>query len=148
MITLFTIGFTKKNAEKFFNLLTNANVAKLIDIRINNSSQLSGFAKGIDLAYFTKKICNIEYKHIIEFAPTKELLSDYQNKSINWTQYEIIYKNLLKQRNILSKYNIDDMNGACFLCTEEKPDQCHRRLLVEYLKNNHPEKNIKIVHLM
>lgn len=148
MITLFTIGFTKKSAEKFFALLMNANVAKLVDIRINNTSQLAGFAKGSDLAYFTKTICNIGYEHIVDFAPTKELLSDYQNKNIDWTQYEIIFNNLLEKRKILSKYRIDDLDGACFLCTEDTPEHCHRRLLAEYLKRNYPEKEIRIVHLV
>lgn len=148
MITLYTIGFTKKNAEKFFTLLADAKVTKLVDIRINNTSQLAGFAKGSDLAYFTKVICNIGYEHIIDFAPTKELLSDYQNKNIDWAKYEIIFNSLLEQRNVLSKYSIDDLDGACFLCTEDTPEHCHRRLLAEYFRNNHPEKDIRIVHLM
>lgn len=148
MITLYTIGFTKKNAEKFFTLLADAKVTKLVDIRINNTSQLAGFAKGSDLAYFTKVICNIGYEHIIDFAPTKELLSDYQNKNIDWAKYEIIFNSLLEQRNVLSKYSIDDLDGACFLCTEDTPEHCHRRLLAEYFRNNHPDKDIRIVHLM
>lgn len=148
MITLYTIGFTKKNAEKFFTLLLNAKVSRLVDIRINNTSQLAGFAKGIDLAYFTKVICNIGYEHIIDFAPTKELLSNYQNKSIDWVKYEIVFNSLLAQRKVLSKYSIDDLDGACFLCTEDTPEHCHRRLLAEYFRNNYPEKDIRIVHLM
>ena len=80
MITLFTIGFTKKSAEHFFELLKKYHVKKIIDIRINNTSQLAGFAKGVDLSYFAQQICGIEYTHIIDFAPTKELLSDYQKK--------------------------------------------------------------------
>ena len=73
MITLYTIGFTKKNAQKFFELLKNAGVRKLVDIRINNASQLAGFAKGTDLKFFMKAICNAEYEHITDLAPTKEL---------------------------------------------------------------------------
>ncbi len=147
MVTLYTIGFTKKSAEKFFTLLQNNNVKKIVDIRINNTSQLAGFAKGSDLAYFVKAICDINYVHIPDFAPTKELLSDYQKEIVNWTQYQVVYKKLLQQRNILSRYKIDNFDGACFLCSEDTPEQCHRRLLVEYLKNKHPELEIKIIHL-
>jgi uncharacterized protein (DUF488 family) len=75
MIKLYTIGFTGKSAEKFFTLLRNSQVKKIVDTRINNKSQLSGFAKGQDLEFFAREIGDISYEHIIDFAPTKELLS-------------------------------------------------------------------------
>ena len=104
MITLFTIGFTKKSAEHFFELLKKYHVKKIIDIRINNTSQLAGFAKGVDLSYFAQQICGIEYTHIIDFAPTKELLSDYQKKNIDWKGYQQIYRKLIENRkNIILK---------------------------------------------
>ena len=92
MITLYTIGFTKKNAQKFFELLKNAGVRKLVDIRINNASQLAGFAKGTDLKFFMKAICNAEYEHITDLAPTKELLKNYQDKVIDWNGYTVVFK--------------------------------------------------------
>ncbi len=146
MIKLFTIGFTKKSAEQFFELLKENGVKKIVDIRINNSSQLAGFAKGSDLAYFAKSINHMEYIHIPDFAPTKELLSDYQNKRIDWAGYEKVFMSLIEKRKISSKYNITDFDDACFLCSEESPEHCHRRLLVEYFqkKNN----QIQIIHLM
>src|ERR1035437_8307290 len=103
MIKLFTIGFTKKNARQFFELLIKNKVKKLIDIRISNRSQLAGFAKGSDLEYFAKVIANIEYVHIPDFAPTNELLSDYQNKRIDWTAYQKTYRQLIEQRKISTK---------------------------------------------
>ena len=108
MITLFTIGFTKKSAEHFFELLKKYHVKKIIDIRINNTSQLAGFAKGVDLSYFAQQICGIEYTHIIDFAPTKELLSDYQKKNIDWKGYQQIYRKLIENRKIAQKYNIEN----------------------------------------
>ncbi|MCS2571757.1 DUF488 family protein [Bacteroides ovatus] len=114
MITLFTIGFTKKSAEHFFELLKKYHVKKIIDIRINNTSQLAGFAKGVDLSYFAQQICGIEYTHIIDFAPTKELLSDYQKKNIDWKGYQQIYRKLIENRKIAQKYNIENFDGACF----------------------------------
>ena len=145
MIKLFTIGFTKKSAEQFFELLKENGVKKIVDIRINNSSQLAGFAKGPDLAYFAKSINHISYVYIPDFAPTKELLSDYQNKRIDWVGYQKVYMDLIEERKVSSKYNITDFDGACFLCSEQSPERCHRRLLVEYFqkKNN----NIRIFHL-
>lgn len=147
MITLYTIGFTKKDAKKFFTLLKNAGVKKLVDIRINNTSQLAGFAKGTDLEFFMKEICNASYVHITDMAPTKELLKDYQDKKIDWNGYTLIFNKMLKDRHIAERYNIEDFDKCCFLCTEDTPEQCHRRLVVEYLKNHNHDKEVQIIHL-
>jgi len=144
-IHLYTIGFTKKSAEQFFSLLLDNRVKRLVDIRINNSSQLAGFAKGADLQYFARAIGNMDYVYMEDFAPTKELLSDYQNKRMDWDEYQKIYHSLLKERNIAKKYDVKDFDGSCFLCSENIPDHCHRRLLVEFFKAQN--KNVEIVHL-
>src|SRR5580692_2330204 len=107
MIKLYTIGFTGKPAEKFFSPLKNAGVKNLVDTRINNISQLSGFAKGIDLKFFAKEIANISYEHNVDLAPTKELLEKYRKKKIDWPAYEIEYLNLLDMRKIGQKINIE-----------------------------------------
>ena len=91
MITLYTIGFTRKSAEQFFELLKNNHVTRLVDVRISNTSQLAGFAKGKDLAYFVHQICGINYDHIVDFAPTKDLLDQWHNKEVTWQEYETIY---------------------------------------------------------
>ena len=146
MITLYTIGFTKKSAEQFFELLKKNKVKKLVDVRISNSSQLGGFAKGKDLAYFTKQICGIPYEHIEDFAPTKDLLDRWHKQEVTWSEYEQIYSTMLKERDILRKYGIKAFDGACFLCSEETPEQCHRRLLAEYMQK-HSSEEVRIVHL-
>ena len=145
MTKLFTIGFTKKTARQFFELLKKNNVKKIIDIRINNSSQLAGFAKGTDLEYFANEICGIKYKHITDFAPTKELLTDYQNKKIDWIGYKKTYRNLIEKRNVTTKYNMEEFDNACFLCSEPTAEQCHRKLLVEYFKEKNPQ--LQIIHI-
>ena len=147
MITLYTIGFTKKSAEQFFELLKSHHVQTLVDVRISNSSQLAGFAKGSDLIYFLKQIADIRYRHIEDFAPTKELLSDYRAGKVDWSEYVKIYTHLLDCRCINRRYQVADFDGCCFLCSEETPEQCHRRLLAEYLRQQDPE-NVKIVHLV
>ena len=95
-INLFTIGFTKKSAEDFFTLLKKNKVKKLIDVRLNNISQLAGFTKKDDLRYFLKQICDIDYYHISEFAPTEDILKRYKNKYIKWEQYEKEFMVLMK----------------------------------------------------
>ena len=147
MISLYTIGFTKKSAEHFFNLLRDSKVKQLVDVRINNSSQLAGFAKGNDLKFFVNEICHIPYIHIADFAPTKELLDQWHKQEVNWEDYERIYTKLLTDRDILRKYGIKPFDGSCFLCSEDTPEQCHRRLLVEYMKKHSSEK-IEITHLV
>jgi len=89
MIKLYTIGFTKKNAQQFFELLTSNEVQEIVDTRVNNKSQLAGYAKGVDLKYFAKAVANIEYSHELDFAPTKELLSQYRKKKLSWEDYEV-----------------------------------------------------------
>lgn len=147
MITLYTIGFTKKSAEQFFTLLKKNKVKKLVDVRISNGSQLAGFAKGRDLEYFTRELLHIPYEHILDFATPKELLDKWHSQEVTWSQYEDIYLAALKERDILRKYGIKRFDGACFLCTEETPDLCHRRLLAEYMQK-HSAEEVRIVHLM
>ncbi len=146
MIKLYTIGFAGKSAEKFFDLLRGAGASKIVDTRINNVSQLAGFAKGADLKFFAKEIGGISYEHNIDFAPTKELLDLYRGKKIEWEEYEIEYLNLLDMRKVAAKTDVEKLHENCLLCSEHTPEKCHRRLLAEYLK--HVKNNIEIIHLM
>lgn len=145
VITLYTIGFAKKSAEEFFAILKLKHIKALIDIRLNNVSQLAGFTKKKDLQYFLKEICNIEYVHRPDFAPSKDILDDYKKKMISWAEYEIKYLSLLSERQISTKIEPDQLNMSCLLCSEPKADKCHRRLLAEYLRD--AKKNIIIKHL-
>ena len=145
MIQLYTIGFTGKSAEKFFTLLQNNAVERLVDTRINNTSQLAGFAKADDLAFFARSIGRMDYKHQLDFAPTKDLLADYRKGKISWADYEIEYLNLLDVRKIANKVNIEGLHQNCLLCSEHTPEKCHRRLLAEYFQ--HRYNNIRIIHL-
>ncbi len=143
---IFTIGFTKKSAETFFTRLKDAGVKRLIDVRLNNVSQLAGFTKRDDLRYFTKSICKIDYMHLPELAPTADILNAYKKtKNGDWALYERQFLNLMQSRHIeatLSRHNLD---GACLLCSEEKPYRCHRRLVAEYLKQHWQD--VEIEHL-
>jgi uncharacterized protein (DUF488 family) len=145
MIKLYTIGFTGKTAERFFTLLHNSKVQRLVDTRINNVSQLAGFAKAADLAFFTKTIAHADYTHNMDFAPTKDLLTDYRNKKLTWTAYENEYLNLLDRRKIANKINIEELHQNCLLCSEHTPEKCHRRLLAEFLQQRFG--GIDVVHL-
>lgn len=142
---IFTIGFTKKSAKVFFETLKNNNVKKVIDIRLNNKSQLAGFAKGDDLEYFLKAIGDIDYSHNLEYAPTHVLLKRIQTKEIRWEEYENAYINLLEERNNLEEIDIKEFDNCCFLCSEAKSEKCHRRLLTEQLKKYY--RGIEIIHL-
>lgn len=145
MTELYTIGFTKKSAEQFFDLLTTNKVEKIVDTRINNTSQLAGYAKNPDLQFFAKKIGNIKYQHETDFAPTKELLAKYRKKEMTWEAYEIEYLNLLDMRKIAKKINIEKLHKHCLLCSEHTAEKCHRRLLAEYFQS--VKSDVKIIHL-
>lgn len=145
MTELYTIGFTKKSAEQFFDLLTTNKVEKIVDTRINNTSQLAGYAKNPDLQFFAKKIGNIKYQHETDFAPTKELLAKYRKKEMTWEAYEIEYLNLLDMRKIAKKINIEKLHKHCLLCSEHTAEKCHRRLLAEYFQS--VKSDVRIIHL-
>lgn len=144
-IKLYTIGFTKKNAQTFFSKLQKVGVTKLIDIRLNNISQLAGFAKRDDLIYFLKEICNCDYSHMPKLAPTKEILDTYKKKQIDWDEYVRRFSKLISERIIENEISAEELNNACLLCSEPTPEKCHRRLIAEYFKDKFKE--IKIKHL-
>ena len=144
-INLFTIGFTQKTAQKFFDDLQKAGVKRVIDTRLNNVSQLAGFSKKADLEYFLKVIGGIDYVHVLDLAPTQDILDEYKKKKVDWTIYEQKFRQLISSRRIETKVSPDVINNACLLCSEAKPHNCHRRLVAEYLKDKWG--NINICHL-
>lgn len=145
MTKIFTMGFTKKNAEQFFSKLKEANVKSLIDTRLNNASQLAGFTKKDDLRYFLSKILNIEYIYAPSLAPTKEILDAYKKHGGSWDIYENKFNDLISIRKIEDKFDPKMLDGACLLCSEATPHHCHRRLVAEYLRDHWG--NVEIVHL-
>lgn len=143
-MNLYTIGFTKHSAEHFFETLKSAGVRKLIDIRINKTSQLAGFAKGSDLPYFLRVSADIAYESIENLAPAKDLLRRYRSKEISWETFEDLYLTQIKSSGSLDSLNPKDFENACLLCSEHTPDRCHRRLLAEELQKLW---GIQVVHL-
>jgi uncharacterized protein (DUF488 family) len=138
MKNLFTIGFTKKSAEHFFNLLQMNKIDLVADVRLNNRGQLAGFTKERDLKYFLS-LFNIEFIHLIDFAPTKELRNTYHS-DWNFEAYKDNYLKLIKSRNAiknLSELNLPHKN-VCLLCSEAEPNKCHRSIAAsEIVKKLH-----------
>lgn len=148
MTRIYTIGYSKKDAQTFFGILINHKVKQVLDIRLNNTSQLSGFAKRTDLGYFLKEIASIKYTHDTRFAPTKELRNEYRHNGKDWSQYERTFGTILAARNLLNivqEEYIESLNGICLLCSEAEPSKCHRRLVAEYIQQN--LNDIEIIHL-
>jgi len=144
-IRIFTIGYAAKNGREFFTILKRAGVLKVIDVRLYNTSQLAGFAKKQDIEYFLQAIVGVEYIHLPIMAPTKQLLNEYKKGLINWQQYEKQFKSIIAQRQIEKHLVPQDMDMTCFLCSEAKADNCHRRLVAEYLAK--VWQNVSIHHL-
>jgi uncharacterized protein (DUF488 family) len=145
-MTLFTIGFTRKSAKEFFGKLKAAGVRRLIDVRLNNTSQLAGFSKRDDLKYFTETICGIDYLHLAALVPTSEILEPYKKHKGDWSVYERAFVDLIRARRIEENLDRQTFDGACLLCSEERPDHCHRRLVAEYLGDKWG--NVEIRHLV
>jgi len=146
MNNLYTIGFSKKTAKNFFYILKEAGVKKVIDTRRNNVSQLAGFTKKRDLEYFLE-IHNIEYSHNLDFAPTLDMLKDYQNKNITWDKYDELYTKLIIENKSLEKYDISYFNHSCLMCSESTSEYCHRGILAEMIKKKFLKGMLKVLHL-
>jgi uncharacterized protein (DUF488 family) len=130
-----TIGFTQKSAQRFFTLLQQAEVRTVLDVRLNNTSQLAGFSKKPDLAFFLSALLDIEYIDLRELTPERDHLKRYQTGNLSWDDYASAYIEPLAKRRVESNLDIAMFNGACLLCSEHSPDRCHRRLAVEYLNS-------------
>jgi uncharacterized protein (DUF488 family) len=140
-----TLGFTKKSAEKFFSLLRDSGARRLVDVRLNNVSQLAGFAKKPDLEFFLREICGMDYLHLPILAPTQELLDSYRKAGSGWPAYEESFLALIRDRQIEQAVSRDQIDGSVLLCSEDQPHQCHRRLVAEYLRDAWG--GLEIVHL-
>jgi len=147
MTKMFTMGFTKKKAADFFNLLIENDVKLVVDIRLNNTSQLAAFAKFPDIEYFLNKICNIDYIHDKSFSPEESTLSKYKKKFISWEQYEDEFNSTMLSRSIESyiRDNYSKYDNLCLLCSEAAADQCHRRLVADIFKEQFND--LEIIHL-
>lgn len=143
---LYTIGFTKTSAESFFSRLADNGVQSVVDVRLKSDSQLSGFAKKKDLAFFLREIARISYKQELALAPSRDMLDSYKKGAMSWDTYASLYVDLLKNRQVEHLIEPKSFNGACLLCSEDTPHKCHRRLAAEYFQSCWNE-TIEIVHL-
>jgi uncharacterized protein (DUF488 family) len=145
-VEIYTIGFTQTTAEHFFERLAAAGVARLLDVRLNNSSQLAGFAKAKDLPYFLRELVGAAYVHEPRLAPTQELLDEYKKRKGDWSSYEASFLELMEDRRIETLLAIADFEEpTALLCSEATAERCHRRLVCEYLAGRWPD--VTAVHL-
>jgi len=143
---IFTVGFTQKTAQEFFDILKENHIRRLLDVRLNNVSQLAGFTKKEDLAFFLKAICDVEYQHEPLLAPTQAMLDAYKKHKGSWQDYEQGFVSLMKERAIEREISRTVFEiPTVMLCSEPTADHCHRRLVAEYLKSFWG--NVSIVHL-
>jgi uncharacterized protein (DUF488 family) len=145
-IDISTIGFTKTSASRFFERIKKAGVTKVVDVRLHNTSQLAGFAKAEDLAYFLKEICQVPYVHEPRLAPTDDILKAYKRDKGDWNLYQNQFMKLMAERKIENRLQPAELQGACLLCSEATPHHCHRRLVCDYL-NEKWAGGLKVRHL-
>jgi uncharacterized protein (DUF488 family) len=145
-VEIYTIGFTQTTAEHFFNRLADARIERLLDVRLNNSSQLAGFAKAKDLPYFLREIVGASYEHEPLLAPTQELLDEYKKRKGDWASYEAQFLDLMAERRIEEALAPSDFKTpTALLCSEPTAEHCHRRLVCDYLAAHWPD--VRAVHL-
>ena len=132
---VYTIGFTKSTAQHFFERLRENGIETVLDVRLKNTSQLAAFARTPDIEYFLKNLVGSEYVQDPLLAPTEEILSAYRKKEIDWAEYEVLFDRLMEERgadaHILERYAEEAYKGCCLLCSEDRAERCHRRLVAE-----------------
>ena len=143
---VFTIGFTKKSARVFFSKLQQSGARRVVDVRLNNVSQLAGFAKKDDLQFFLREICEMEYVHLPILAPTQQMLDAFKKDKGDWSLYERDFLDLMRSRQIENMLQRSQISEGCLLCSEEKPERCHRRLVAEYLRDKWTD--VEINHII
>src|ERR1035441_1237972 len=137
---IYSIGFTQKSASQFFGTLKAHGIERLLDVRLNNTSQLAAFAKQADLAYFLREICGAAYEHEPLLAPTQEMLDAYKKRKGGWDAYEEGFLALMRARNIESTLDKERFaRKTVLLCSEPTAEHCHRRLVLEYLQKRSEE---------
>jgi uncharacterized protein (DUF488 family) len=146
-IRLYTIGFTKKTAANFFGLINASGAKRVVDVRLNNRSQLAGFAKQKDLEFFLQEVSDMDYVHLPELAPTSDILTAYKKDGGDWDVYEDAFLRLMEEREIERRVDPALLNQGCLLCSEHEPHHCHRRLVAEYL-NERWGGSISVSHLV
>ncbi|WP_370327554.1 DUF488 family protein [Euzebya sp.] len=145
MTTLYTIGFTRSSAEDFFGRLRDAGVTRLLDIRLNNRSQLAGFSKAGDIEFFLRELVGADYEHRPDLAPTQDLLKGYRGGDVGWEPFADAFLDLMAERRIEESDRTRFEGGAVLLCSEPTADRCHRRLVAEYLAERWSD--LEIAHL-
>lgn len=145
-MTVFTMGFTKKSAREFFTKLRDSGAKRVVDVRLNNVSQLSGFAKKDDLRFFLKEVCGMDYVHLPILAPTADILDAYKKHKGDWGTYERTFLDLMKTRAIENNVSKEQLEDGCLLCSEDTPEHCHRRLVAEYLQERWG--GMEVVHIV
>lgn len=143
---IYTIGFTQTTAEHFFTRLADARVERLLDVRLNNTSQLAGFAKAQDLPYFARVLVGAAYEHEPLLAPTQDILDAYKKRRGDWGVYEREFLALMEHRHIheaLAPATFE--RPTALLCSEAGPECCHRRLVIEFLATHWH--GVEAVHL-
>ena len=143
---VFTIGFTKKSAREFFGKLRRPGLARLLDVRLNNVSQLAGFSKRDDLLYFCEAVLSIQYLHLPELAPTQAMLDEFKKNHGEWSDYEAKFLGLMAERKVEDTVAREVIDGGCLLCSEATPENFHRRLVAEYLQRKWG--NVEIEHIL
>ena len=143
---VYSIGFTRRTAPEFFGALREAGIERLLDVRLNNSSQLAGFTKRDDLPFLLREICGAAYEHEPLLAPTRAMLDGYRKSKGSWSEYEACFLALMEERRIEERLDREGFRArTVLLCSEPTAERCHRRLVLEYLSNRWGD--LEIVHL-
>lgn len=138
-MNIYTVGFEQVPAKDFFETLRSSPAVRLIDARLNPNPEDGGYARGGDLAYLLGELCGMSYHHVPALAPTKQMVSEVLDRGGPWEAYEKSFLRLMRERCVEETVKRDLLDDAVVMCLERSADQCHRRLVAEYLQRAWPD---------
>jgi uncharacterized protein (DUF488 family) len=132
---VFSIGLSGRSAESFFEALRAAEVKRVLDVRLHNTSNLAGYGKAAHLPYLLRELCVAEYEHEPLLAPSAELFDGLKKtRTLSWDDYERGIRDLLAERRVQERLDPGDFAVPTgLLCACPDAERCHRRIVLEYL---------------
>ena len=143
---LYTIGYSEKTAQEFFELLKLNHIDCLVDIRIYPDHEGAMYASKRDLPYLLKELAGCDYTYMGSLAPTPKLLEDV-HKDNDHDKYARGFAKIMAEGKIPHSLDREffEKQTCCLLCFEATAEFCHRRLVAEQMQKY--LEGMEIIHL-
>jgi uncharacterized protein YeaO (DUF488 family) len=86
---------------------------------------------------------NPDIKHMPQLSPSQNLLYSYKNKKISFDQFKEKFAHEIENRQDMKQAIeelVRDLNRGediCLICYEEDSNECHRKIIADFIKDKH-----------